>query len=268
MGKLALTAGLRAEYDRLFETCAVRPRHQPEIEAAVNKMIASKARYQALAQSVKVPWTLIAVLHELECGQRFDRHLHNGDPLTARTVQVPKGRPLGNGPWTWEASATDALTIERWPTWTDWSVAGTLYKLESYNGVGYRLYHPSVLTPYLWSYSNHYSSGKYKADGVFSSSVVSKQPGTALLLRRLAERGESAFTNQPPPPANAGPLVVRYMTARPRDPDLIAQATTLQNWLTTHSGVFVKPDGWAGEKTSDAYRLVTGDYLPGDPRGE
>lgn len=266
MAKLTLTSDLRAEYGRLFETCTVRPQYQPEIDRAVSKMIVSKARYQALSKQTAVPWTLIAVLHELECGQRFDRHLHNGDPLNAPTVQIPKGRPPGNGPWTWEESATDALTIEGYPKWSDWSVAGTLYKLESYNGVGYRLYHPSVLTPYLWSYSNHYSSGKYKSDGVFSATVVSKQPGTAALLRRLAERGESAFSDQTPPKPSAMPLVVSYMRRKSSDPELIAQATRLQEWLTGHSGVFVKPDGWAGEKTSDAYKIVTGKHLPGDPR--
>ena len=267
MAKLSLTNDLRNEYGRLFETCSVRPQYQREIDRAVDKMIANKARYKSLSAKTGVPWTLIAVLHELECGQRFDRHLHNGDPLGAKTVQVPKGRPPGPGPWTWEESAADALTVEGFPRWSDWSVAGTLYKLEGYNGFGYRLHHPSVLTPYLWSYSNHYSSGKYKADGVFSPSVVSKQPGTAMLLRRLAERGESAFADQAPPKPSGPPLVVRYMSKKPTDPTLIAQAKTLQQWLTSHSGVFVRDDGWAGQKTSDAYKIVTGHFLPGDPRG-
>ena len=115
MAKLSLTADLRNEYDRLFETCAVRPQYQPEIDRAVNKMIANKARYQPVARATGVPWTLIAVMHELECGQRFDRHLHNGDPLSARTVQVPKGRPLSAPPWTWDFSAEDALKLEGWP---------------------------------------------------------------------------------------------------------------------------------------------------------
>lgn len=268
MATLSLTAGLRSEYDQLFETCAVRSQYQPEIDAAAHKMIASKARYQALGSQAHVPWTLVAVLHELECGLRFDRHLHNGDPLGAKTVQVPKGRPPGAPPWTWEVSALDALTIEGFPRWSDWSVAGTLYKLEGYNGMGYRRNHPSVLTPYLWSYSNHYSSGKYKADGVFAAGLVSKQPGTAVLLRRLAELGESAFVDQPAPAAGSLPLIVAFMRAMPTNPVLLAQAKTLQRWLTSHSGMFVKDDGWAGEKTSNAYKAVTGHHLPGDPRGD
>ncbi len=268
MATLSLTAGLRDEYDRLFTSCAVRPQYQAQIDAAVAKMIANKGRYQAVSRTTNVPWTVIAVLHELECGQRFDRHLHNGDPLGACTIHVPKGRPRGTGPWTWEESAKDALGIDRLPQWSDWSVAGTLYKLECYNGAGYRLYHPSVLTPYLWSYSNHYSSGKYKADGVFSNSVVSKQPGTAVLLRRLAEKGESAFSDQATPSPASGPLVVSYMKSKPTNEVKIGHAERLQRWLTTYPGVFVKDDGWAGEKTSNAYKLVTGHHLPGDPRGD
>ena len=267
MAKIKLTDGLRREYEKLFETCSVRPQYQSQIDAAVAKMITNKARYAALGQTTGVPWTLIAVLHELECSQKFDRHLHNGDPLGAKTVQEPKGRPPGPGPWTWEESATDALSIEGWTKWNAWSLSGTLYKLEGFNGFGYRSYHPSVLTPYLWSYSTHYTAGKYKADGVFSPTLVSKQPGTAVLLRRPAEKGGSSLSDEQPPQPEGPPLVVAYMASKPTDPNLIARAITLQNWLTTHTGIFVKPDGWAGRNTSDAYKLVTGHYLPGDPRG-
>jgi len=268
MATLPLTAALRSEYKTLFDTCVIRPQYQPEINAAAQKMIANKARYQAVAASTGVPWTVIAVNHELECGLSFNKHLHNGDPLSAKTVNVPKGRPPGNPPWTWEQSAADALT--EYAKWKDWSVAGTLYMLERYNGVGYRLYHPSVLSPYLWSYSTHYTMGKYGSDGKWSPTLVSKQPGTAVLLRRLAELGESGFTDQPTPSAAAAggaPLVVSYAAAKPTDPTFIANATALQAWLNTHAGIFVKVDGWPGKGTSDAYKLVTGQYLPGDPRG-
>jgi lysozyme family protein len=59
-----------------------------------------------------VPWELIAALHEREAGGSFKGHLHNGDPLTGRTYHVPAGRPAkGSPPFTWEASAIDALTM-------------------------------------------------------------------------------------------------------------------------------------------------------------
>lgn len=34
----------------------------------------------------------------------------------------------------------------------------------------------------------------------------------------------------------------------------------------THAGIFVLPDGVPGKRTSDAFRAVTGSFLPGDPR--
>ena len=40
----------------------------------------------------------------------------------------------------------------------------------------------------------------------------------------------------------------------------------LQRLLNTFPGIFVKEDGVAGEKTSDAFRKVTGHFLSGDPR--
>ena len=45
-----------------------------------------------------------------------------------------------------------------------------------------------------------------------------------------------------------------------------ARAKELQRWLNTFPGIFVKIDGVPGPRTSEAYRKVTGSYLPGDPR--
>jgi lysozyme family protein len=40
-------------------------------------------------------------------------------------------------------------------------------------------------TPYLWSYSNLYEKGKFVADGHFDPESVSKQCGTALMLKAV-----------------------------------------------------------------------------------
>jgi lysozyme family protein len=60
--------------------------------------------------------------------------------------------------------------------------------LEAYNGLGYRGL--GVPTPYLWSFSNHYESGKYVADGKFSRTARSQQCGAAVMLKLLADAGE------------------------------------------------------------------------------
>jgi lysozyme family protein len=238
-----------------------------EIEATINRAEANRQRYERVADSLGIPWYFVAVIHSMEASGRFDRHLHNGDPLTARTVQVPAGRPReGNPPFTWEQSAIDAISMKKLGAETDWSLAGSLFQLERYNGFGYRTHHPEVPTPYLWSYSTHYRSGKYVKDGIWSDTAVSKQCGAAVLLRRMAERGLVEFRDQPAPTGGRA-LVVRYASRKPTDPLILERATTLQRWLNTFPGIFVKEDGHPGDKTSDAYKKVTGNFLPGDPRG-
>jgi lysozyme family protein len=62
-----------------------------------------------------------------------------------------------------------------------------LYVLEGYNGFGYRS--KGIRSPYLWSFSNLYEKGKYVADHQFDPNAVSKQVGSAVLLKLLSEGG-------------------------------------------------------------------------------
>jgi lysozyme family protein len=194
MSPISLDTALRDEYGRLFATCAIRPQRLAAVDAMVTKALAGRTKYEKLQQSLGVPWFFTAVVHGLEGNFRFDTHLHNGNPLTARTVTDPKGRPAsGTPPFTWEVSARDALRLKALHTWKDWSIAGMLYRLEGFNGFGYRLYHPTVLSPYLWSFSTHYVKGKYVRDSVWDPNLVSLQCGAAVMLRRMSERGIISF---------------------------------------------------------------------------
>ena len=267
MPRVPLNDSLRREYDSLFNACAIRPERAAEIQAIANKLVANRPRYEQVTAETGVPWHFVAVVHNMEASGKFTCHLHNGDPLTARTIQVPKDRPkTGAPPFTWEQSACDALGMKSLGARTDWSLAGTLYQLEGYNGWGYRMHHPHVLTPYLWSGSNHYTSGKYVADGTWSDTAVSRQTGAAVLLRRLAELEHIDFADQPPPAPDDRPLVVEWSSKKSRDPAVVRRAEELQTWLNTFPGVFVKVDGHPGDRTSEAFRKVTGSFLPGDPR--
>jgi lysozyme family protein len=255
-------SALRPEYDELFNTCVItKPMAVKEVIDAVLKW---RKRYEAVAKTSTVPWYVIAVIHNMECSLNFKEHLHNGDPLGKKTVNVPAGRPPGwtaNG--TWEESALDALSYDNLTSWTDWSVGGICYKLEGYNGWGYRRH--GIHTPYLWSFTNQYTNGKYTADGVWSESAVSGQCGCAAVLRRLAEMGEVTFDDQPPIRADMPPPV-RYSKTKPTNPDDLSAAIAQQQWLSNYSGIFLSVDGVAGNRTSDAFKLVTGHYLVGDPR--
>ncbi len=133
---------------------------------------------------------------------------------------------------------------------------------------------PTLRDEYQWSYSNHYTKGKYVADGTFSLTAVSKQCGVAALLRRMAEIGTLQFKPDGTPitgvgkdntDGNAlfdkfGPLI--RFSKKERSP-LVEE---LQKILNTFPGIFLKVDGIAGERTSDAFKKVTGCFLFGDPR--
>ncbi len=267
MAKVQFTPALRKEYEDLFNGCVIRAERMTAVEEIVSKLMTNRGRYETVAAPSGVPWFVIAVIHNMESSLDFNCHLHNGDPLSQRTVHVPSGRPVsGTPPFSWEESAADALAMRGLGPDLDWGLAGTLYQIEGYNGWGYRLYHANVLSPYLWSYSTHYSSGKYVADGTWSETAQSNQCGAAVLLRRMAENRQIEFQDQPIPSPQQ-PLVVAYTMTKSPDPAIVAQAEALQRWLNTFPGIFLRVDGIPGERTSDAYRLITGSYLPGDPRG-
>ena len=244
-----LTAQRRQSYELLYESCLVRPKRRAVVDQLVARITANKARYAKVGKALGVPWYVVGIIHSLEAGGDFSRHLHNGDPLTARTTHVPAGRPpTGRPPFTWEQSATDALRQRGMDRWKDWSIPGTLYELEGYNGFGYRDHHPNVPSPYLWSFSNHYTRGKYVADGRFSASAVSQQVGAALLLKQLAAAA----------PSNGGlriatPRVLQLSNPHVTGPDVKAAQQLL---LTNPFGSFDPgtPDGEYGELTAGAVK--------------
>jgi lysozyme family protein len=260
-----LTSALRAEYQQLFDSCQIRPERQAEVNAVAERALGQRPRYEAVARSLDLPWYVVAVLHQMEASARFDTHLHNGDPLGARTVHAPPGRPsAGVPPFAWETSATDALRLARYHQWDDWSVPGILFKWEAYNGWGYRNFHPEVKSPYLWSFTTHYLRGKYIADGTFSASAVSQQSGAAALLRRLAEKGVlngAGHDDGTPTPAATATARLHYSPQQP-----LADGVALQHFLNQFPGIFLREDGLLGPRTSEAFRQLFGVFLSGDPR--
>ena len=159
----------------------------------------AKAKYQAVSARTGVPWAFIAVTHERECSQDWTGSLAQGDPWNRVSVHVPAGR----GPFkSWEDAAVDAL-VNCSPYAArnkDWSIGGTLTMLERYNGLGYAARgRPS---PYIWSGTDQYQSGKYVRDGVYDPNVVDSQPGCAgLLMAMMALDPTITFTGATIAPA-------------------------------------------------------------------
>lgn len=192
-------AKLAPEYFRLFITCRPRDARLGELDQACRRILRGRERYEAVARTLpNPPWWFIGLMHELECSCSFNHHLHNGDPLSHRTVNVPAGRPL-KMPCTWAESAWDAITYDKLQKWSDWSVAGALYKLEAFNGYGY--HGKGINSPYLWAGSQHYTQGKYVRDGVYDPYAVSKQLGAAVILHHLCAGHAVALAGQPIHPA-------------------------------------------------------------------
>jgi lysozyme family protein len=142
----------------------------------------AKGRYQSVASRTGVPWPFIAVAHERESSQDWTANLAQGDPWNRKSVHVPAGR----GPFpSWEEAAVDALVncAPHAARNKDWSAGGMLTMLEQYNGLGYAARgRPS---PYIWSGTDQYISGKYVRDGVYDPNAMDSQFGCAGLLMAM-----------------------------------------------------------------------------------
>ncbi len=155
----------------------------PELESVSKRLLAAKDRYVTVQGSTKVPWFIIAVIHERESSQSWKANLAQGDPWNASSIHVPRGR----GPFpSWEAAAIDALCncAPYAGKWTDWTAGGALTLLEEYNGLGYSNH--GVPSPYVWASTNQYTKGKYIADGHFDPEAVDHQLGCAALVGVMA----------------------------------------------------------------------------------
>lgn len=284
MPTIEFTDELADEYNRLFAQATIRPEHDFEVNAVAAKVFNSQhlGQYQQVEAATGVPAHVVGIIHSLEASFDFTAHLHNGDPLAARTVHVPAGRPqAGEPPFSWIESAIDALTMHRLGEWTDWSVAGIAFVLERYNGFGYRLHHPQVKSPYLWSFTTIYSSGRYIADGLFSDAQVSRQCGGMAVLKRLIESGKITLTapaapadgggvavtpflpggSEPPPAAAAPPYPGHLIKMNSRGPDVIALQTRLRDLGISPGGI----DGDFGDATKTAVQVFQARTV--DPAG-
>lgn len=181
---------LADEYAAWFAAAQLRPEFRESTDWHLTMMRQSRSRYERLGKRLGIPWAFIAATHGLEASFNFRAHFHNGDfPLSRRTRQVPAGRPTSwLPPSDWESSAADALRLLGFTGQSDWSLPRMLYRLEAYNGFGYR--RAGRASPYLWSFSSLYSRGKFVADGRFDPKVRSKQCGAAVMLKLLDLAGE------------------------------------------------------------------------------
>ncbi len=170
------------------------------LDKAIALFERNKPRYEAIEKQRKhgVPAVAIFGIHGRESDWDFTCHLANGDSLLHKTVNVPKGRiPNLEPPYEWEVAAEDALYTYDQLDQKNWhDIYSALTNLEYYNGSGYRKYHPTVASPYIYSGTSEYFRGKYSSDGKFDPLLVDKQLGIGAEWRRMLDRGmELPFEN-------------------------------------------------------------------------
>jgi lysozyme family protein len=186
---------LKDEYVACFQAAQPRPERAGDLDFYLATLKKHRDRYEAVGAPSGIPWYFIGCIHALEGGFDFNTHMFNGDPLTGRTVHVPRGQPEAppaNGErYTWEESATAAMRLKDFHRERDWSLPRLLHRWEGYNGFGYRS--RGVPTPYLWSFSTLYDKGRFVADHQFDPDARSRQAGAATMVKRLVAEGTVAL---------------------------------------------------------------------------
>ena len=264
------------QYEQLFRDCQiVEAGKQQEVDQAIAAMQAAQARYAALADRAGAPWYLVAVVHQREGSGNFSQSVRDGHRLPAGL--------------SWEDDAL-AVMQAQCGGWHNWSLPGLLYRLEAYNGFGYRRY--QVNSPYLWSFATCYTKGKFGADGRFDPDQVDKQPGTAVILHRMVAQGlitipGAAVSPAAPipktPAAPAAPASGRTYVVQPGDTFSKIAAAFDRSWREIweanrakilnpdiiHPGQdLLIPSGAPGKTPPEAapqttvYTVKTGDTLP------
>lgn len=232
---------LKAEYAHKWEEMSINNSRVAIAQQQAQKIISFKDRYLYLENNTGVPWYFIGLLHLRESNCNFKTHLHNGDPLTARTVHEPKGYPrTGKPPFTFEFSAIDALTKMGYTKITDWDIERIAFCLEKYNGFGYRA--RRVPSAYLWASTNQYTKGKFVRDGVFNANVVDQQLGAMAVLKCVLDLIQEKVETSIEPITDETPNTPTADISRPTNQEMRQasrkwRVTDLWQWIFGTSAV-------------------------------
>lgn len=191
---------LKPRYQQLWATCQLRKSWLDRVGAIAKQIVSYRPHYDAIEQATTVPWWFVGILH-YRTSNFGNAHLHNGDPLTGRTVRNPAGRPFhppANGhSYTFAESAIDALRGQQFDRDPDRSVEAWLWRFDLWNG--FRYLEQGLNSEYLWNGTNHFGSGnnrgKYLPNGVFDPNSQPEQVGTAAILWYLYHQGMLNSTN-------------------------------------------------------------------------
>lgn len=185
---------LSKEYEYLWSICSVNPNSLNTVLRFVQIVKNHKPYYLSVQTKTNVPWYVVAANHMREASCDFDKCLANGQPWDQKTSIVP----IGVGPWdSWVNAAIWAYEYQGTSGKTDWTLSSCFYRLEAFNGFGYRLHDantiPKNASPYIYSMTPFYEKGLFVADHRVNPNKVDANPGCMALLKALQLSGETIF---------------------------------------------------------------------------
>ena len=182
--------GKNPDWTYLWDTLKLDKDRESIIKKTCAKIVENKHIYAEVSDMFgnNIPYWFIASLHYRESSLNFKGVLHNGEKIIGtgkKTTLVPKGK----GPFeTWAEAAYDALL--EYKKYNNWDIYTCLKRSELFNGTGYRhrIGDSGVIeySPYVFAGTNqHDETGKYVADGSFSTTAREDQLGVAALYKGL-----------------------------------------------------------------------------------
>lgn len=173
-------------YRKAYDECVVTADVKDQASKILAQMAPHSFTYAQIGWTFRLPWLCVSVIHQMECGMDFEKHLANGDPLTGNTVHAPKNLMSDqfHAPYSFVDAGIEAL---KWYK-AQWSgnlsvhdIPSALQFLDQWNGLGY--WEHAVNNPYLWCGTDKYTKGKYATDGNFDPELVSTQIGVVALAK-------------------------------------------------------------------------------------
>ncbi len=192
MGNILNYANRLAYYKKQFEACILNPGVEDQAKEIVRVMGQYSPLYALIADQFGIGWwQVIGVLHQMESGMDFSKHLANGDPLSADTVHVPVGiMAPKEPPYNFTEGAVAALNHfkQGWGHLSITDMPTALSFFDEWNGLGEWRLTDTPGCPYLFSGTSAYQSGKFASDGAWDPTLVSQQIGVAALCKAMGIR--------------------------------------------------------------------------------
>lgn len=148
-----------------------------QVKSCNDNYLKNKALYDRLSEKTGVPSALIAAIHFRESGCDFTKSIRDGSSL-------PQGK-------TFEEDAITVLTEQKksYDNCSDdhdrlsYDRISMLTFAERWNGLAYKNH--GRVSPYVYSGTNLYTTGKYISDNVYKSTEVDAQAGVYILLKGM-----------------------------------------------------------------------------------